>query len=159
MTYTIFATAMTQTIAVFTTNTYCDTITYAHDIPANSTLSANIISFDDSTRVITVDGTNHAYTGGWTDNKYGDTTYAVTITGTNTGSQTNTITFNIIVIKDCTGATLTLSSGEDDTFTYQIDTTTSGDTSYEYLQYFNLNYEIDGYCEIQYVVTFSSSTN
>jgi hypothetical protein len=44
------------------------------------------------------------------------------------------------VIKDCTGATLTLASGEDDTFTYQIDTTTTdGDvdgndgTSYGFL--------------------------
>ena len=101
--YTIYGAVYTKTIVAFTTNTYCAPVTYAMTVD-NSTYS-NIIAFDDSTRVLTIDGTDQT---GDRDNQFGDTDYAITITGTNSGSQTATITFNVNVAKDCTQASVTI---------------------------------------------------
>ena len=61
----------------------------------NST-GTNFITFDDSSREITIDSS---------DNQYGDATYAVTITGTKTGGVTDSLTFNVITTKDCGSVT------------------------------------------------------
>ena len=57
----------------------------------------DLIAFDASTRVITIHSS---------DNQYGDTTYAVTITGTEPlGGNTASLTFNIVTTKDCGSVT------------------------------------------------------
>ena len=68
-------------------------LTYSMSI--DNATGTNIISFDDTTRIITI---------GSTDNQYGDATFVVTITATN-GAQSDSLSFNVITTKDCNTVT------------------------------------------------------
>ena len=71
-------------------------------------VTSTFITFDASTRVVSIETS---------DNIFGDSTFAVTITGTHVGGSAS-LTFNVVTTKDCTAATLSLKSSITDTFTY-----------------------------------------
>ena len=81
----------TVTIQEFTNDQECPCpLTYSMSI--DNSVGNNFITFDASTREVTI------FTA---DNQYGDTTFAVTITGTNSVGVSTSLTFNIITQMDC----------------------------------------------------------
>ena len=59
-------------------------------------VTSTFITFDASTRVVSIETS---------DNMFGDSTFAVTITGTHVGGSAS-LTFNVGTIKDCSGVQL-----------------------------------------------------
>ena len=87
--YTIAATKIDLNIAEFTHRKSCP-LTYSMTI---NNVTSTFITFDASTRVVSIETS---------DNMFGDSTFAVTITGTHVGGSAS-LTFNVGTIKDCSG--------------------------------------------------------
>ena len=62
--------------------------------------------------------------------------------------------FNLVVYKDCTAATLSLKSSITDTFTYQIDSTSSTASVYS----IDIFESSDPYCDFVYSMRYDSTT-
>lgn len=69
----------------------------SYDAVFTNSSASGFISFDPDTREFTIESD---------DNQYGDTTYEVTVTAENIQGIQADITFDIIVTKDCTTASL-----------------------------------------------------
>ena len=88
--YTIAGTKIDLNIAEFTHRKSCP-LTYSMSV--DNTTNGTPITFDASTRVVSIETS---------DNMFGDSTFAVTITGTHADGSAS-LTFNVGTIKDCSG--------------------------------------------------------
>jgi hypothetical protein len=119
-------------------------LTYTHSITPSS--GSNFITFDALTRQITI------YTN---ENQYGDETYYITVTGTNSaGVAASSNPIVVMTVRDCSQATIDIDSSQNTTLEHRMVAYTTDITTYQIDNFFTTN---DTQCEMSYQMFYDSS--